>query len=188
MYTREAYNISASILIHHDHTNIVSPASHSGNVQCSPLLAYSATMTIPEASTPAAPPPEVTRTLEAPHSKTSFDRSAKFCFCSSQAIDDETLPVILEVFRDRVFAPPSSPGFDSSTTAMARSTTDMAPSNPEDDDQHGQKWVPSSEDTSYYRRHRTGLRAPSNYPKRPLQASTPSSSEGEGDSLPHHLC
>ena len=48
IHSREVYNVSPFIIIHHDHTNVVSHSDHSGNTQCSPLHADSATMTVPE--------------------------------------------------------------------------------------------------------------------------------------------
>ena len=58
--------------------------------------------------------------------------------CSSPVLDDGTLPVVPEVLQDDVFTPPSSPRRGSSTTVMALSTPDTAPSDPDNGGLRGQ--------------------------------------------------
>ena len=184
-YARSADDVSPSILIHHEQTNVVSPADHSGSVNPSPLHADSATMTTLAAATTSAPRPLATESWDTACSQTSFDQSVQADRpCSSYSVDEGTLPTVPEVSQDDVFVAPSSPFFvghlprrSTSTTATARSTTVTAASttasapDPEDPDDYlrGQKVLRLSGDTSYSRHHRARLPGPSNYPKRPLR-------------------
>ena len=59
----------------------------------------------------------------------------------------------------------------SSTSATAASTTDTTPETDSgNEDRHGRKRPVSTSDTSYSQAHRTLIRGPSNYPKRPGRA------------------
>ena len=62
----------------------------------------------------------------------------------------------------------------SSTSATAVSTTDTTlETDSGTEDRHGRKRSVSTSDTSYSQAHRTLVRGPSNYPKRPERASSP---------------
>ncbi len=131
-------DISPSILIPHEHTNVVSPSDRSDNTQRSPLHADSATMTASDLPTSSVPLLETAKTWEAPRSQTSFAKSSQVWPCSSPVLDEGTLPVVPEVLQDDVFTPPSSPRHGSSTTVMELSTPDTAPLDPDNGGLRGQ--------------------------------------------------
>ena len=139
-------------------------------------------MTYPGLSHPAQPALDPPRTWSAPRTQQSFDKSAQVRPCSSQVLDAEevTLPPVLEELTDDVFAPQPGPrpNVTTSTSATAPSlasattpsTTDMPPETDSGaEDRQGTKWSVSTSDTSYSQPHRTLVRGPSNYPKRPSQ-------------------
>ena len=178
-------DVAPSIVVHHEHTKVVSQPDLSGSTHRSLPQTDSTTMTTPDVSTTPAPSSAVPKSLETPRSQTSFDQSAQVRPCSSRAWDENTFPPVLDTSQDDVFAPLPPVPRDTSTTATSLSTNDTAPSEPSYEDPQGQKRVPSS-DTSYSQVHRTSTAGPSNYPKRPTRPRLPSSSD-EDDAPPPQL-
>ena len=70
VHLRDSEGVAPSLVVHHEHTNVVSPSDISGSAHCSFSCADSATMTAPDDSTVSA------HLDVGPRSQTSFDRSA----------------------------------------------------------------------------------------------------------------
>ena len=94
---RNLEDVAPSIVVHHEHTNVVSP-DISGNTHRSPLHTDSATMTAPDATATATPSPGSSRSWEAPGSQVSLDRSAQVRPCSSQVLEESALSPVPEIF------------------------------------------------------------------------------------------
>ena len=99
VHSRDMEGIAPSLIVHHEHTNVVSPSDLSGSAHRSFSRTDSATMTAPEAST-ALDRPEV-----GPLSQTYFDRSTAVRLHSSQAGDERTLLPVSEVSHEEVPSP-----------------------------------------------------------------------------------
>ena len=177
-------DVAPSIVVHHEHTNVLSQPDLSGSTHRSPPQTDSATMTAQDVSATSSPSSNAAKLWEAPRSQTSFDQSAQVRHCSSQAWEEGTLPPVPEVSQDDVFTPSPPALRDTSTTATAPSTTDMAPSEPDHGDTQGQKRAPPLSDTSYSRVHQTSTAGPSNCLKRPTRPCLPSSSDEDDTPCP----
>ena len=90
VHPRDFEGIAPSLVVHHEHTNVVSPSDIS-SAHRSFSRGYSATMTTPAASATLVHPET------GPLSQTYFDRSAAVRLPSSQAGDERTLPPVSEV-------------------------------------------------------------------------------------------
>ena len=117
VHPRDSEGVAPSLVVHHEHTNVVSPSDLSGSVHRSFSRADSATMKAPETSTTLGRPEA------APLSQTYFDRSAAVRMHSSQAGDERTLPPVSEVSHEEALSPSPPPSNLSSTTATADSAS-----------------------------------------------------------------
>ena len=122
VHPRDSEGVAPSLVVHHEHTNVVSPSDISGSAHRSFSRADSTTMTAPETSATQGHPGA------APLLQTYFDRSAAVRLHSSQAGDERTLPPVSEVSHEEVPSPSLPPSNLSSTTATADSTS-LPPSN-----------------------------------------------------------
>ena len=194
VYSRSIDDVTPSILIHHEHTNVVSPADQSNSTQSPPSLADSSTRKASTLPLDTAVNGATVKTSAAPKSQESFDRSVQVLPCGSFAVEEATLPAVPEMSQDDIYEPNFTAWRNSSTataysaTASAdsstdtiHSSTDTAPSGSEMPIAHpqGEKRSLSSSDTAYSRQHRVKVRGDSNYPNRPLRPRFPSDSEDE---------
>ena len=188
VHQRDLGEVAPSLVVYHEHTNVVSQPDLSGSTHRSLPHTDSATMTAPDVSTDTVPSPVKPDLLGAPRSQTSFDRSAQIRPCSSRAWEESTFPPVLEGSHDDVFSAPTPDHHDTSTTATAMSTTDTVPSDPGP----GSPLRPKSGPPSDVPLPRTPLADPADlkklarprflsppYPRRPVRPRFPSSSDEE---------
>ena len=116
VHPRDSEGVAPSLVVHHEHTNVVSP-DLSSSVHRSFSRADSATMTAPETST------ALIRPGPAPLSQTYFDRSAAVRLHSSQAGDERTLPPVSEVSQEEAPTPSPPPSNLSSSVPTADSVS-----------------------------------------------------------------
>ena len=129
VHQRDLGDVAPSLIVHHEHINVVSQPDLSGSTHRSLPHTDSTTMTAPDVSADAVPSPIKPRPLEAPRSQTSF-KSAQIRPCSRRAWEESTFPPVPEGSRNDVFPTPTPYCHDTSTTATAMSTTDTVPSYP----------------------------------------------------------
>ena len=127
VHHRDFEDVAPFIVVHHEHTNVVSQPDLSGSTHRSLPQTDSATMTAQDVSATPALSPNATKSWEASRSQSSFYRSAKIRPCSSQAWEESTVPPVPEASQDRVFTPSPPALCDTSTTATAPSTTNTGP-------------------------------------------------------------
>ena len=191
--------MTPSILIHHEHTNVVSPADQSNNTQSPSSLADSNPQKTSALPIDTAVNRASIKTSAAPKSQESFDHSVKILPCSSFAVEEAQLPAVPEMTQDNVFEPDFTSWRNSSTatvysaTAPTDSSSDTMNLSPDTDSPvaarpidhpQRQKHSPSSSDTAYSHQHRVKVRGDSNYPNRPLRSLFPSDSEDDPHPLP----
>ena len=175
---RDSEDIAPSIVVHHEHTNIVGP-DMSGVAHLSSSRTDSATMTAPDLTSASTTHPNPSRSWAAPRTQFPFDKSPQVLHCSGLVLEESALPLVSEVSRDSVFtsSPPEPPGRASLTMVTAPLTTNPIPSTkdttPNTDGGPGglqrQKQATPSSDTSYSQEHRAIILGPSNYSKRHLR-------------------
>ena len=136
-YSRSIDDVTPSILIHHEHTNVVSPADQSSNTQSSSLPADPSPPKTSALPIDTAVHIATIKTSAAPKSQESFNRSVKVRPCSSFAIEEAPLPAVPETPQDDVFEPDFSSWRESSTataysaTAPTDSSSDTMISSPD---------------------------------------------------------
>ena len=199
-YSRSVNDVTPSILMHHEHTNVVSLADLSSNIQTPPSLADSNARKIPTLPIDTAVSRATIKTSATPKSQESFDRSAQARPCSSFAVEETPLPAVPEVLQNDVFEPDYTAWRNSSNTAYSdtasadSSTETMQPASdsassvvarPISHPQGKKRPLSSSSSgTAYSCQHRPKTHGDSNYPKQPFRPRSPSDSEDESPPPP----
>ena len=109
-YSSSIDDVTPSILIHHEHTNAVSPPDQSSNTQSPPFLTDSSTMTTSATPVSTAVRLATTSPAAAPNSQEWFDQSVQARPCSSFTVDETLLPAFRRYRRMTSSNPTSRPG------------------------------------------------------------------------------
>ena len=88
---QDSDNLAPSIVVHHEHTNVVSP-DISGVAHHSSSRTDSATMTAPDLTATSTPHPDPLRSWAAPQTQFPFDKSAQVRPFSSQVLEESAPP------------------------------------------------------------------------------------------------